>query len=132
MLRGVKMNLGQIVKQYRIANNLTMEDFAKMSKLSKGYISMLEKNINPKTKKEIVPTFSTIKLIAKAMSLDVNNVISALDENQPIIWGEFETSSKDKNKTDNFIKTFEQLSDVGKEKVIDYTNMVYTSEQNEK
>ena len=42
------MNLGEVIKKFRYENNMTMEEFAKRTELSKGYISMLEKNSNPK------------------------------------------------------------------------------------
>ena len=50
------MNLGTLVKEYRTNNSLTMEEFAKKCGLSKGYISMLEKNQNPKSGKPIITT----------------------------------------------------------------------------
>jgi transcriptional regulator with XRE-family HTH domain len=36
------MRLGEIIKQYRIENNLTTAELASKCALSKGYISMLE------------------------------------------------------------------------------------------
>ena len=33
------MNIGDIIKEYRVKYNITMDDFAQMSGLSKGYIS---------------------------------------------------------------------------------------------
>ena len=47
------MNLGEIVKNYRDQHSLTMDEFAERSGLSKGYISMLEKNKNPANDKNI-------------------------------------------------------------------------------
>ena len=78
------MNLGTLVKEYRTNNSLTMEEFAKKCGLSKGYISMLEKNQNPKSGKPIIPTLETIKLISNAMGEDFNEIISILDGNQPV------------------------------------------------
>ena len=43
-----KMTLGDIIKNYREQNNITIVEFAKACSLSKGYISMHENNINPK------------------------------------------------------------------------------------
>ena len=43
------MTLGQIIKAYRETNSMSMDDFSKASKISKGYISQLENNLNPKT-----------------------------------------------------------------------------------
>lgn len=80
------MNLGEIIKKFRAENNMTMEEFAKRTELSKGYISMLEKNSNPKTKREITPSYTTIMRVAKIMSIDVDVLFSLLDDKQPIKW----------------------------------------------
>ena len=40
------MTLGDIVKNYREKYDISMEDFGKISGLSRSYISLLEKNIN--------------------------------------------------------------------------------------
>ena len=49
------MTLGQIIKAYRETNSMSMDDFSKASKISKGYISQLENNLNPKTGEPPVP-----------------------------------------------------------------------------
>ena len=49
------MTLGEIIKDYRIKNNLSMDAFSIQSGLSKAYISLLEKNRHPKTGKPISP-----------------------------------------------------------------------------
>ena len=43
-----KLTLGDLVKKYRLEHDLSMEDFGKMCDLSRSYISLLEKNINPR------------------------------------------------------------------------------------
>ena len=78
------MFLGDVIKEYRTKHDLSMDKFALLSGLSKSYISMLEKNINPTTGKSIEPTFNVIQRCAKAMHIDVNELIILLDENQPI------------------------------------------------
>ena len=47
------MTLGQIIKAYRETNSMSMDDFSKASKISKGYISQLENNLNPKTGEQL-------------------------------------------------------------------------------
>ena len=42
------MTLGDIIRSYRETNNITLGEFATTCSLSKGYISMLENNINPR------------------------------------------------------------------------------------
>lgn len=78
------MTLGDVLKQYREENKISMDDFAKKSSLSKGYISMLENNINPRNNKPIAPTLPTIKKIAGGMNIDVDTLLKLLDENQNI------------------------------------------------
>lgn len=78
------MTLGEIIKTYRSQNDLTMDDFAKLSGISKGYISMLEKNRNPSTEKPIAPTMQIIKKVAAAMKEDINVLVSMLDDDYAI------------------------------------------------
>lgn len=73
------MKIGAIVKEYRRKEGLTMEEFATKIRRSKGYISMLEKGENPNTHKPIAPTFETLKEIAKAMNLDITDLIKKIE-----------------------------------------------------
>ncbi|HFI0036734.1 TPA: helix-turn-helix domain-containing protein [Streptococcus suis] len=78
------MILGDILKEYRSKNNLSMDKFAEKSGLTKGYISMLEKNQHPKTKKALLPTMETLEKVAKGMAIPVAELIEQLDSNQAI------------------------------------------------
>jgi repressor LexA len=90
------MTLGDIIKQYREDNKMSMEDFSKKSTLSKGYISMLENNINPRNNKPIAPTLPSIKKIALGMNTDLDSLLKILDSEQEI-------SLEDENKSTDFI-----------------------------
>lgn len=79
------MTLGEIVKEYREKHNISMDVFSSRSGLSKGYISMLEKNVNPKNGKPIKPSIDTIKAIAAATNEDINSLMKRMDDNQEII-----------------------------------------------
>ena len=74
------MNLGDLIKKYRNENNVSMEDFAARANLSKGYISMLEKNTNPKTGQAIAPSLNTIKQVALALGLEFETVLAMIDQ----------------------------------------------------
>ena len=74
------MFLGEIVKKYRLEHKISMDEFARLSGLSKGYISMLEKNENPRTKKTISPSIDTIKQVSEVKGIDFNEIIEMLDE----------------------------------------------------
>ena len=78
------MYLGGLIKEYREKYNLTMDEFAKKAGLSKGYISMLEKNQHPQNKRKIVPSLDTFRKAAKAMELSVDDLMKAVDGDQPV------------------------------------------------
>lgn len=79
------MNLGEYIKEYRTAHSCSMDDFAKKTGLSKAYVSILERNFNPSTGKAAVPSLDTIKRVATATGVDVNDLILALDSDQEVL-----------------------------------------------
>lgn len=78
------MKIGDLIKEYRQLNTLTMQDFADKSGLSKSYISMLEKGKHPQNNREIVPSIETVKNIAVAMGISVDDILDVVDNNQLI------------------------------------------------
>lgn len=93
------MHLGAIVKKYRKEHHLSMDAFAEMSGLSKAYISMLEKNEHPKTKKPISPSLNTIEAVARVMNCDVYHLVNQLTENTSSN-SDFIAEEQDKSHTD--------------------------------
>lgn len=79
------MTIGEIIKQYRELYDITMDEFSRFSGLSKGYISMLEKNENPRTKLPIMPTTKTLSCVAKAMSISVAELMDKLNQTDDAI-----------------------------------------------
>lgn len=75
--------LGQLIHDYRARHSLSMEEFAARAGLSKGYVSMLERNLNPATQGAITPSLSTIRKAAAAMGLPFEEVLSALGLSSP-------------------------------------------------
>ena len=78
------MTLGDIIRDYRVQNGMSMQDFAALSGLSRAYISILERNVNPSTKRPPIPSLHTIQAAASAMGCDVNQLIATMDANQPV------------------------------------------------
>jgi len=74
------MTIGEIIKKFREKNSVTMDEFSQKSGLSKGYISMLEKNENPKTKLPIMPTTKTLQAVAKVLNISVSELMDELNE----------------------------------------------------
>ena len=78
------MTIGEIIKHYRTANDLSMDNFGKLASLSKAYISILERGSNPRNNKPVIPSIDTLRAIAQAMNMDLNELINLLDDNQKI------------------------------------------------
>lgn len=78
------MLLGDVVKKYREDRKMTMQEFADASGLSKGYISMLEKNRHPQSKRKLSPSLGTYKKVADAMCISLDDLISMIDEDSSV------------------------------------------------
>lgn len=74
------MTLGQIIKQYRTEHHLSQRQFAILCGVSNGYISMLEEGKNPKTHEPIIPSLMTLKKLASAMAMTLDELMIAADE----------------------------------------------------
>ncbi len=75
------MTLGEIIKEYRRAHGLSQDVIAARSKLSKAYISVLERNINPRTEMPPIPSLKTINAVAHAINCDFMHIYERLDDN---------------------------------------------------
>lgn len=73
------MTLGNVIRSFRDVNSLTMDDFARMSGLSKSYISMLENNKDPRGN-TITPSIETIDKVANAIGVDIDTIINQIDQ----------------------------------------------------
>ena len=78
------MKIGNVIKEYRITHDLSMQEFAAKCGLSKGYISMLEKGVHPQNNKEIIPSIDTVQKVAIAMNLSIDTLLAMVDSDQPI------------------------------------------------
>ncbi len=78
------MTLGQIIRAYREENSMSMDRFAKASGLSKGYISQLENNLNPKTGEPPVPSMAINKESGKWNVYEFRRTFYQLDDNMKV------------------------------------------------
>lgn len=78
------MLLGEFIRQYRSEHRLSQSEYANISGISKGYISMLEQNKHPKTGKPIAPSYTIFQKVASSMGISVNHLMAMLDADQPI------------------------------------------------
>ena len=150
------MTLGDIIKKYRKENNISMSEFACNCSLSKGYISMLENNINPRNNKPISPTLPSISKVASGMRIELatllkmmgneqtvdltceHNSISNLDKPQTldvVIEKCEEPSSKSQiqriSRYAKLYSLYNQLSSSNKDKVFIYTKNLLSTQQME-
>lgn len=143
------MTLGDIIRSYRENNNITLGEFANACSLSKGYISMLENNINPRNNKPISPTLPSMAKVASGMGIDLDTLLKMLDKKQTIqLSGTIESSmpssaidcrTPDQNNqlqrislyAAKFLELYNQLSSSNKEKVMSYTKGLLSTQQME-
>lgn len=78
------MTIGEWVKQYRKSHGMSMQDFGDVCGLSRAYISILEKGINPTTGKPFIPTIQTIKKIADCTGTDFDSLLGMIDGSQKV------------------------------------------------
>ena len=111
------MKLGDMIKEFRTTNGLTMEEFSKLSGLSKAYISMLERGRRPGTDKPIVPTYNVCLRIARALGLTMNEFVSIIDD-MPIDVSEKNKEPEITPEEMELLEKFRALSDDGKKAVL--------------
>lgn len=78
------MTLGDVIKSYRDENKVSMEYVANLCGITKGYVAMLEKNVNSKTGRPVKPTIETIVKVCNGLHLDFNSVFNSLDDDYEI------------------------------------------------
>ena len=74
------MTLSELLRGYRKEHGLSQRQFAIVSNLSNGYISMLEKGINPNTLQPITPTLPVLKKLANGMNTTIEDIFSRVDD----------------------------------------------------
>ena len=106
------MTLGDVIKNYRTDNKISMDTFSELSGISKAYISLLEKNKHPKTGKPIIPSIQVIKQAANAMSIDFNELFSLIDSDVSLENNQLEEprlTAKDNREISSILANTEEL-----------------------
>lgn len=73
------MDLGEIIKNYRIKHDLSLRDFSKRCDLSYTYISMLEKGSDYRNNKPLSPTLDAVNKIAFGLNLSLDELLKLMD-----------------------------------------------------
>lgn len=102
------MRLEERIKQLRINRNMTMQQLADLSNLTKGYISMLERGLNPSTKKPIVPSLETVQNLANAFNMTLEELLEGVEGNVSLA------------RNDSIMTIYTQLTHPRQERVYDF------------
>ena len=74
------MTLGEYIKAYREAHGESQRDFAARCGMSNTNISFLERGINPRTGRQIVPNYMTLKKLANAMGTPLEDILNSVED----------------------------------------------------
>lgn len=74
------MTLKDLIIEYRNDHGLSQRQFATACGLSNGYISMLEKKMNPNTKLPVTPTLPKLKQLASGMGMSLTDLLVKVDD----------------------------------------------------
>lgn len=140
------MTLGDCVKEYREYHKLSQRQFAEMCELSNAYISILEKNLNPKTGEPPVPTVGVYKKIASAMGVSMQSLMEKANESSvslgfkmafdmpamPFHPDVIDMVSQRIEETKNYkeneiLSLFAAMTDTDKDKLLDYARFIVDS-----
>lgn len=114
------MKLGEMIRAFRDNNDMTMQEFADRSGLSKGYISMLEKNKHPQSKRELVPSFETYKKVASAIGMSLDDFLTVLDGDEVVrVNATTPAPLQLTDQEEHLVISFRGLNEDGREKAIE-------------
>ena len=74
------MKLGDLIRSYRESHDMSQRQFALRCDLSNGYISILEKGINPNTQRPVTPTIPQLKKLADGMGISLSELFEQVDD----------------------------------------------------
>ncbi|EEM80186.1 Transcriptional regulator, MerR [Bacillus thuringiensis serovar huazhongensis BGSC 4BD1] len=74
----MKKTLGEIIKNYRLTNKLSLREFAQKCDVSHTYIDKLEKGVDSRTGKPVEPTLLVIEKISNAMNISTKSLLEAI------------------------------------------------------
>ena len=74
------MKLGDLIREYRLEHDCSQRQLAIACGLSNGYISILEKGINPNTGRPVTPTIPQLKKLSSGMGMTLMELLDKVDD----------------------------------------------------
>lgn len=79
------MTLGDCIREYREEHDMSQRQFADKSGISNAYISMLEKNLNPKTGEPPAASYDVYVKVAAMLRISVHELMEKANESTVFI-----------------------------------------------
>lgn len=98
------MTLSELLIKYRREHCLSQRQMAAQCNLSTGYISLIEKTINPQTGKAMIPTLTVLNKLAKGMGITIDNLFSICDDMPVSLSREEPAIASDDGQKKNIVK----------------------------
>lgn len=98
------MTLSELLIKYRREHGLSQRQMAAQCNLSTGYISLIEKTINPQTGKAMIPTLTVLNKLAKGMGITIDNLFSICDDMPVSLSREEPAIASDDGQKKNIVK----------------------------
>lgn len=91
------MDIGNKIKELRVLKNLTQEELADRTELSKGFISQLERNLTS-------PSIATLMDILQCLGTDLKTFFDDSDDEQQVVFGQDDFFMKKDTELNNTIE----------------------------
>ncbi|MBZ4663555.1 MAG: putative transcriptional regulator [Caloramator sp.] len=95
MVKGVKMKIGEKIKELRIKNGLTQEELADRCELSKGFISQLERDLTS-------PSIATLMDILECLGTNIKDFFND-DNDEKVVFKKEDAFEKENEELKNII-----------------------------
>lgn len=139
------MTLGDCIREYREEHDMSQRQFADKSGISNAYISMLEKNINPKTGEPPAASYDVYVKVAAMLRISVHELMEKADESTVFLGSGAKMSiepmvmqihpdvlamldqhvNESKNaQRQKLLSLFDSMTDDSKEKLLDYAQYI--------
>ena len=129
------MKLSEIIIEYRNKMNISQREFSRKCDLSNSYISFLEREINPKTGRPMIPTIEQYKKLADGMGMSVHHLFQLLDDDAPVDLRNYDSSDTESKSPDYPVirnpeirllaKKLDMLPKEQREQALDVFNAMY-------
>lgn len=123
------MTIGDILKKYREKHRMSQDKFAEKSGISKGYISMLENNINSRNNKPIEPTLEMLHKLSVGMDITLDELLKMVDGKQKISLSN-ELPKKKDLRLEKIIECYNSMNDIGKDNLVEQSEFLQSKHPN--